>query len=66
MVKVENEVIAPSGLQSKMAKIFDSHPNGRIVIVKTDDGTPYREVIRAIDACRGAGASRIVLLVSEI
>jgi biopolymer transport protein ExbD len=62
---VNNEPIAPSGLQSKMAKIFDSHSNGRIVIVSTEDDAPYSQVIRAIDACRGAGASRVTLMVAS-
>ncbi len=60
-LKLNNEVIAPSELQSRIAKIFDSRSNGRIVILKVDDDTPYSQVIHAIDACRGAGASRITL-----
>jgi biopolymer transport protein ExbD len=64
-LKVDNEMITPSGLQSKMAKLFDNHPNGRIVIVTVDDRAPYSEVIHAIDACRGAGASRVSLEVAS-
>jgi biopolymer transport protein ExbD len=65
-LKVDNESIAPSGLQSKMAQLFDRHPNGRIAIVEVDDRVPYGQVIHAIDACRGAGASRVVLEASKI
>jgi biopolymer transport protein ExbD len=65
VLKVNSDVTNPSGLQDKMAKLFDNHPNGRIVIMTIDDAAPYGEVIHAIDACRGAGASRVTLEVAS-
>jgi biopolymer transport protein ExbD len=64
-VKVNNEPIAASGLQGKMAKLFDSRSGGRIVILKADDRVPYSQVVHAVDACNGAGASRVTIEVAS-
>jgi biopolymer transport protein ExbD len=63
-VKVNNESVAPSELQSRLGQIFDNRA-GRIVVLKASGQVPYARVIDAIDACRAAGASRVAITVSS-
>jgi biopolymer transport protein ExbD len=62
-MKVDNEPVVSAELQGKMATLFDGR-SGRIVLLKADDRVPYGQVVHAIDACRGAGASRVAILVA--
>jgi biopolymer transport protein ExbD len=61
--KVNHEAVVPSELQSRLGQLFDNRA-GRIVVLKASGQVPYAQVVRAIDACRAAGASRVSMTVS--
>ncbi len=62
-IKVNNDPIDSSALQSRLAQLFDNR-TGRIVILKASGAVPYARVVQAIDASRAAGASRITMVVA--
>lgn len=64
-VRIDNEDVAPSALQGRLAQIFDTHA-GRVVLLKASGTASYAQVVHAIDACRGAGASRVALSRPEL
>jgi biopolymer transport protein ExbD len=49
-------------LQDKLAQLFD-HRAGRIVL-KASGQVAFAQLVQAIDACQGAGASRVTVIVS--
>lgn len=63
LLKINNEAVAPADLQGHLGRLFDNRA-GRIVVLKASGQVPYAQVVHAIDACRGAGASRISMTVS--
>jgi len=62
-LKVGNQTVAPSALQDKLAQLLD-HRAGRIVVLKASGQVAFAQLIQAIDACQGAGASRVTVIVS--
>lgn len=64
-VKVNDEPVAPSALQGKMARIFDRRTGARIVTLRADGHVLYRQMVDAIDACRAAGASRVTIVTAS-
>jgi biopolymer transport protein ExbD len=65
-LKINNESVSPTMLPTKLVEIFDNKP-GRIILLNASDKLRYAQIVQAIDACRGAGASRIsISLESEI
>jgi biopolymer transport protein TolR len=62
-LKVGNQTVAPSALQGKLAQLFDDRAE-RIVVLKASGQVAFAQLVKAIDACQGAGASRIALTVS--
>jgi biopolymer transport protein TolR len=62
-LKVGNKTVAPSALQGKLAQLFDNRA-GRIVVLKASGQVTFAQLVQAIDACQGAGASRVTVTVS--
>lgn len=62
-LKVDNRKVTPSALQGRLAQLFD-HRAGRIVILKASGQVSFAQIVQAIDACQGAGASRVTVEVS--
>lgn len=62
-LKVNNEAVAPSELQTRLGKIFDNRAD-RIVVLALSGQIAYAQIVHAIDASRAAGASRITLVVA--
>jgi biopolymer transport protein ExbD len=63
ILKVNHEAVAPAELQGRLGRLFDNRA-GRIVVLRASGQVPYAQVVHAIDACRGAGASRVSMTVS--
>ena len=57
-LKINNESVAPAMLQRRLGQIFDDRA-GRVVVLTAAGDVPFAQVVRAIDASRAAGASRI-------
>jgi biopolymer transport protein TolR len=62
-LKVGNETVASSALQGRLAQLFDNRA-GRIVVLKASGQVAFAQLVRTIDACQGAGASRVTVIVS--
>ncbi len=62
-LKVNNRAINSSALQETLVELF-ANRTGRIVLLQGSNNAPYGQVIRAIDTCRSAGASRVSVVVS--
>jgi len=56
-VRINNQDVSWDALQDKLRQ---SLPNDRVVLVKADGSARFADAVRAIDACRGAGA-KVVL-----
>jgi biopolymer transport protein ExbD len=63
-VKINSEDVAPSALQERLGQVFDNRA-GRIVLLKAAGQAPYAQAVNVIDACRGAGASRVAIVVES-
>ena len=57
-LKINNQPVAPAMLQSRLGHIFDDR-GGRVVVLTAAGDVPFAQVVRAIDASRAAGASRV-------
>lgn len=57
-VKINNEAVAPALLQRRLGQIFDERA-GRVVVLTAAGDVSFAQVVRAIDASRAAGASRV-------
>ncbi|MGP0019226.1 MAG: ExbD/TolR family protein [Candidatus Sulfotelmatobacter sp.] len=62
-MKVDNETVAPSALQGRLAQLFDNRA-GRIIVLKASGQVTFARLVQAIDACQGAGASRVTVIVA--
>jgi len=62
-LKVGNKTVAPSALQGQLAQLFDNRA-GRIVLLKASSQVAFAQLVQAIDASQGAGASRVTVIVS--
>jgi biopolymer transport protein ExbD len=61
-LKINNESVAPAMLQRRLGQIFDDRADdraGRVVVLTAAGDVPFAQVVRAIDASRAAGASRV-------
>jgi Biopolymer transport protein ExbD/TolR len=63
ILKIGNKTVAPSALQGSLAQLFDNRA-GRIVVLKASGQVAFAQLVQAIDACQGAGASRVTVTVS--
>jgi len=57
-LKINNQPVAPAMLQSRLGHIFDDR-GGRVVVLTAAGDVLFAQVVRAIDASRAAGASRV-------
>jgi biopolymer transport protein ExbD len=58
LLKINNQPVAPAMLQRRLGQIFDDRA-GRVVVLTAAGDVPFAQVVRAIDASRAAGASRV-------
>jgi biopolymer transport protein ExbD len=63
-LKVGNRTVVPSALQGSLAQLFDNRA-GRIVVLKASSQVTFAQLVQTIDACQGAGASRVTVMVSS-
>ncbi len=59
-VSINNEEVPLAALQGRLTELFD-HRSDRIVVLNASGQVAYAEVVEAIDAARGAGASRVAI-----
>lgn len=62
-LKINNQPVAPAMLQSRLGHIFDDR-GGRVVVLTAAGDVPFAQVVRAIDASRAAGASRVSMSIT--
>jgi biopolymer transport protein ExbD len=62
-LKINNQPVAPAMLQSRLGHIFDDR-GGRVVVLTATGDVPFAQVVRAIDASRAAGASRVSMSIT--
>jgi len=62
-LKINNQPVAPALLQSRLGQIFDDRA-GRVVVLAAAGDVPFAQVVRAIDASRAAGASRVSMQIT--
>jgi biopolymer transport protein TolR len=62
-MKINNETVAPALLQSRLGQIFDNRA-ARVVVLTAAGDVPFAQVVRAIDASRAAGASRVSMAIT--
>ena len=65
LVRVNNDEISWSDLESTLRRHFEKGGDDKLVLVKAGGGLPFAQVVQAIDRCRGAGA-KVYLAGSEI
>lgn len=53
-VKIGDERIPSDSVQATLERLFQKRSQ-RVVVLKTDEPSPFGEVVRVIDACRAAG-----------
>jgi len=65
-LKINNQPVAAAMLQRRLGQIFDDRA-GRVVVLTAAGDVPFAQVVRAIDASRAAGASRVSMpITSEV
>ncbi|HZS46614.1 MAG TPA: biopolymer transporter ExbD [Blastocatellia bacterium] len=66
-LKLNNDSMSPDALRDKLTEILKSRPPDRkAVFIKAPKTVPYREVVRIVDLCKGAGAEPIGLQVDYL
>jgi len=63
--KINEDIVAPARLQDRLQEIFKSRAE-RVLFVKGDKDSEFREVAFAIDAAKGAGVDKIGLMTPKI
>ena len=52
-VRVHGETLAPDAVRDLLARLVQQYP-GQPVLIRADERTPYRELVRVMDLCRVA------------
>ncbi len=50
-VRVHGETLDPDSIRDLLARLVQQYP-GQPVLIRADEQTPYREVVRVMDLCR--------------
>lgn len=56
--EINNQAVAPGGLDARLREIYDPRPD-KIIFIKGDPALKYQDVITAMDVARGAGVKVI-------